>query len=112
MTSCPVTALCYRELSGSKSLYKSVLNDVVLLDIPKGTSAGAARSWTVGVHGGEREAGKGSPASCAFPGLCETGRGQGKGELLPCTAVSSAQLREALGAEGCEMQQRPGGSSE
>lgn len=31
--------------------------------------------------------------------------GQGKRELLSCTAASTAQLREALGAEGCEMQQ-------
>lgn len=94
---------------------------VVLLDIPmvpcrEGAGrtpgvwavAGAARCWTLGVHGGEKGAGKGSPASCAFPGLC----GTGDGELLPCTAVSTAELREALGAEGCEMQPRPAGSSE
>lgn len=44
--------------------------------------------------------------------LGSVGQGTGKGKLLPCTAVSTAQLREALGAEGCEMQPPPAGSSE
>lgn len=91
-----------------------MLNDVVLLDIPMGTVQGRA-GRTPGLWA---RAGAAGCWTSAAPGEQEKlTRLLGTAGALwdrdsSCTAGSTARLREALGAEGCEMQQRPGGSSE